>query len=210
MIGTYVNEGLGMLAEGLNPSSIEMAAAKAGFPVGTLAISDELNLTTMRNIRLAAEADLAAAGETLPKQPADTVIDRMIDEFDRCGKLAGKGFYEYPEGGKKYLWPGLKDAFGSDKEIPFQDMIDRFLFIQSIETVRCMDEGVIESVADANIGSIMGIGFPPWTGGVVQFMNGYGLRNFVARAQELAARYGDRFTPPASLIDKAEKEEVYE
>lgn len=209
VIGTYVNEGLGMLAEGLNANSIEVAAQKAGFPISTLAISDELNLQTMQNIRLAAEADLAAQGETLPKSASGDVIDRMISEFDRCGKWASKGFYEYPQGGKKSLWPGLKEAFGGDKEIPLQDMVDRFLFVQSIETIRCFDEGVITSIADANIGSIMGIGFPPWTGGVIQFINGYGLRKFVARAQDLAAKYGDRFVPPASLIEKAEKEETY-
>ena len=214
VIGTYVNEGLGMLAEGLNASSIEMAAAKAGFPVGTLAISDELNLQTMRNIRLATEAALKAEGKELEKGASDSVIDRMIDELDRAGKLAGKGFYDYPQGGKKTLWPGLAEAFGAgSKEIPFDDMQERFLFVQSLETVRCVDEGVIESVADANIGSIMGIGFPPWTGGVLQFMNTYkgeGLRAFVARAQELADKYGERFTPPASLIEKAEKGETYQ
>ena len=210
VIGTYVNEGLGMLDEGLNASSIEMAAAKAGFPIGTLAISDELNLQTMRNISLAAEEDMKAQGLEMPKVPSTDVIVKMIEEYDRLGKLAGKGFYDYPEGGKKTLWPGLKEAFGGDKEIPFEDMKDRFLFIQSLETVRCFEEGVINSAADANIGSIMGIGFPPWTGGVVQFMNGYGLRNFVKRAQELASKYGERFEPPALLIEKAEKDEIFE
>lgn len=211
VIGTYVNEGLGMLAEGLNPASIEMAAATAGFPVGTLAISDELNLQTMRNIRLATEAALKAEGKELEKGASDSVIDRMIDEFERAGKLAGKGFYDYPQGGKKTLWPGLKDAFGAgSKEIAFEDMKERFLFVQSLETVRCMEEGVIEKVADANIGSIMGIGFPPWTGGVVQYINQYGLRDFVARAQDLAAKYGERFNPPALLIEKAEKGEFFE
>ena len=210
VIGTYVNEGLGMLAEGLNAASIEMAAAKAGFPIGTLAISDELNLQTMRNISLAAEEDMKAQGLEMPEVPSTGVIVKMIEEYDRLGKLAGKGFYDYPQGGKKTLWPGLKEAFGGDKEIPFEDMQERFLFIQSLETVRCMEEGVIESVADANIGSIMGIGFPPWTGGVVQFINGYGLRNFVARAQELAGKYGERFEPPALLVEKAEKDEIFE
>ncbi|OUS28828.1 3-hydroxyacyl-CoA dehydrogenase [Gammaproteobacteria bacterium 45_16_T64] len=209
VIGTYVNEGIGMLEEGLHPRSIETAAELAGFPVSTLAISDELNFTTMRNIRLAAEADLATEGQELPESSSTSVLNKMIDDFDRSGKLAGKGFYDYPEKGKKVLWPGLKDAFGGDKEIPFEDMKERFMFVQSLETIRCMDEGVIESIADANIGSIMGIGFPPWTGGVVQYINGYGLRKFVARAQELAAKYGDRFLPPASLVEKAENEETY-
>ena len=86
------------------------------------------------------------------------------------------------------------------------------MFIEAIETVKCMDEGVIETVSDANIGSIMGIGFPAWTGGVVQYMNGYegGLKGFVARANELAETYGERFTPPESLLAKAESGEKYE
>ena len=210
VIGTYVQEGIRMLAEGLSPSSIEMAAARAGFPVGTLAISDELNFNTMRNIRLAAEKDLAAEGKALPVDATAPVLDKMIDVLGRSGKLGGGGFYDYPQGGKKTLWPGLAEHFGKPgASIPFDDMQERFLFVQSLETVRCIEEGVIESMADANIGSIMGIGFPAWTGGVVQYMNGYGLRKFVERAQQLAARYGDRFNPPALLIEKAEKEENF-
>ncbi|CBL46623.1 3-hydroxyacyl-CoA dehydrogenase [gamma proteobacterium HdN1] len=211
VIGTYVNEGLRLLAEGAAASSIEMAAARAGFPIGTLAISDELNFTTMRNIRLQAEKDLAAEGKSLPADdPSKIILDTMIDKLGRTGKLGGAGFYEYPQAGKKHLWSGLKELFNkADASIPFEDMGDRFLFIQSLEAVRCMEEGVIERVADANIGSIMGIGFPPWTGGVIQFINGYGLRKFVARAQELAARYGERFNPPALLVEKAEKGETF-
>jgi len=210
VIGTYVNEGLGMLKEGLAAASIEMAAAKAGFPVGTLAISDELNLQTMRNISLAARADLEAQGQTLPVTPSEEVIVKMLD-LKRAGKAAGAGFYDYPQGGKKTLWPGLKDVFAAgSKQIPFEDMQERFLFVQALETVRCMQEGVIEKVADANIGSIMGIGFPAWTGGVVQYINQYGLRKFVARAEELAKRYGERFNPPALLVEKAEKDEIFE
>ncbi|MDY6922110.1 MAG: 3-hydroxyacyl-CoA dehydrogenase NAD-binding domain-containing protein [Pseudomonadota bacterium] len=211
VIGTYVNEGLGMLVEGLHPASIDMAAAKAGFPIGTLAISDELNLSTMRNIRLATEAALEAEGQSYPRTPADEVIDCMLDQHDRAGKLAGKGFYDYPQGGKKSLWPGLRDAFNAgSQEIPFDDMRERLLFVQSLEAVRCMEEGVIEQVADANIGSIMGIGFPPWTGGVLQFINYYGLREFISRARELAARYGERFNPPALLVEKAERGESFD
>lgn len=138
-------------------------------------------------------------------------MKKMVEELDRPGKVQGKGFYEYPENGKKHLWPGLKDAFGGDKEIPFEDIKERMMFVEAIEAVKCFDEGVMESVADANIGSIFGIGFPAWTGGVIQYINQYegGLRGFVARAQELAKLYGDRFNPPASLVEKAEKGEIY-
>jgi 3-hydroxyacyl-CoA dehydrogenase/enoyl-CoA hydratase/3-hydroxybutyryl-CoA epimerase len=110
------------------------------------------------------------------------------------------------------LWPGLAEHFGPSRPdaIPFEDMKERMLFVEALETVRCLDEGVITSIPDANIGSIMGIGFPPWTGGVVQFISGYagGLTGFVARAKELADRYGDRFTPPPSLITKADSGEL--
>jgi 3-hydroxyacyl-CoA dehydrogenase/enoyl-CoA hydratase/3-hydroxybutyryl-CoA epimerase len=138
----------------------------------------------------------------------------MLDEFQRPGRLEGAGFYEYEDGKRTRLWTGLKDAFpvtGDPSEISLKDLEERMLIIESLETVKCLDEGVIESVADANIGSIMGIGFPGWTGGVLQYINGYegGLPGFVARARELAQRYGERFEPPASLVEKAERGEIY-
>ena len=146
--------------------------------------------------------------------PSEQVIDRMLDEFERPGRLEGAGFYEYEDGKRTRLWPGLRDAFpveGDPSQIDLKDLEERMLVIESLETVKCLDEGVIESVADANIGSIMGIGFPGWTGGVLQYINGYdgGLAGFVARARELAERYGERFEPPASLVEKAERGEIY-
>src|ERR1700676_5794663 len=129
----------------------------------------------------------------------------MLDEFDRPGRLEGKGFYEYAEGKRAGLWTGLKDAFPPTDDpasINLRDLEERMLFIESLESVKCLDEGVIESVADANIGSILGIGFPGWTGGVLQYINGYehpaygdGLAAFLARARELATLYGERFEP---------------
>jgi 3-hydroxyacyl-CoA dehydrogenase/enoyl-CoA hydratase/3-hydroxybutyryl-CoA epimerase len=136
----------------------------------------------------------------------------MLDEYDRGGRLAGAGFYDYEDGKRTGLWPGLKEAFGGQNtEVPFEDLKERMLFAEALESVKCLDEGVIESVADANIGSIFGIGFPGWTGGVLQYINGYegGLPGFVARARELAATYGERFEPPASLVEKAERGETY-
>lgn len=135
------------------------------------------------------------------------VIDRMVGEFDRPSKAAGKGFYEYADGKRVGLWPGLREAFHTSAElsVPFEDLIDRMLFIEAIETQKCFDEGVLDTTADANIGSIFGIGYPAWTGGVAQFITGYegpagvGRAGFVARAEQLAERYGERFTPPASL-----------
>ena len=136
----------------------------------------------------------------------------MIGEFDRKGRSSGAGFYEYVDGKRTRLWPGLREAFGDGNQVPFDDMRERMLFAEALETVKCFDEGVLTSVQDANVGSILGIGFPAWTGGVVQYINQYdgGLQGFVARARELAQRYGDRFQPPASLVEKAEKGEIFE
>ena len=123
-------------------------------------------------------------------------------ELGRPSRLKGAGFYEYVDGKRTGLWPGLRETFKSgSSQPPLQDMIDRMLFAEALETQKCLDEGVLTSTADANIGSIMGIGFPPWTGGSAQYIVGYpgGKAGFVARAKELAAKYGDRFTPPDSL-----------
>ncbi|MGB2711764.1 MAG: 3-hydroxyacyl-CoA dehydrogenase NAD-binding domain-containing protein [Conexibacter sp.] len=212
VIGTFINEGISMLVEGIPAPSIEQASSQAGYPAPVLQLSDELNLKLMRKIRDAAKAALAT-GTGWDGHPSEQVIDRMLDEFDRPGKLEGAGFYAYDDEGKRAgLWPGLKDAFGgTNAEVPFEDLKERMLFAEALETVKCLDEGVIESFADANIGSIMGIGFPAWTGGVLQYVNGYdgGLAGFVARARELAATYGPRFEPPASLVERAERGEPY-
>jgi 3-hydroxyacyl-CoA dehydrogenase / enoyl-CoA hydratase / 3-hydroxybutyryl-CoA epimerase len=142
-----------------------------------------------------------AAGGTYVPHPAEGVVNKMI-ELGRPSKLSGKGFYDYADGKRVGLWPGLRETFHSGtSQQPLQDMIDRMLFAEALETQKCLDEGVLTSTADANIGSIMGIGFPPWTGGTAQYIVGYpgGREGFVARARELAAKYGDRFNPPASL-----------
>jgi 3-hydroxyacyl-CoA dehydrogenase/enoyl-CoA hydratase/3-hydroxybutyryl-CoA epimerase len=134
------------------------------------------------------------------------VIDLLLNEYKRPGKAAGGGFYEYPAGGRKQLWPGLKSRFEkADRQISPKDVRDRLLFVQAIETVRCLEEGVLTSTADANVGSIFGIGFAAWTGGALQFINQYGVKDFVARAQYLAGQYGERFNPPALLLEKAAK-----
>jgi 3-hydroxyacyl-CoA dehydrogenase / enoyl-CoA hydratase / 3-hydroxybutyryl-CoA epimerase len=212
VIGTQINEGLAMLGEGVRPMTIERAATQAGYPVGPLQISDELNMELMVKIRNATKAAVEREGGTYDPHPAEAVIDKMI-EIGRPSKLKGAGFYEYDELGKRLgLWAGLADTFPvSDEQPDIAELKDRMLFIEAIETARCFAEGVIESAAAANIGSIMGIGYPPNTGGAVQFMQGYegGLAGFVARARELAATYGDRFEPPAYLVDLAEKGERF-
>lgn len=212
VIGTFTNEGMALLAEGVPASTIEQASSQAGYPAPVLALMDELTLTLPRKIRDETRQAAEAEGTPLPAHPADQVLDRMIDEYDRKGRSSGAGFYEYSDGKRAGLWPGLAEAFGGDAEIPLQDAIDRMLFAEAIETVKCLDEGVLETTTDANVGSILGIGFPGWTGGVARYMDQYpgGLPGFVARAEELTARYGERFTPPASLRSKAASGGTYE
>ena len=204
VFGTYTNEGLAMLGEGVSAAMIENQARQAGMPVGPLAVSDEVSLSLMAHIRAQTRADLAEEGKSIPEHPAFVVIDAMLECHQRPGKAAGGGFYDYPAGGKKQLWPGLKEAFAESAQQPeAQEVRDRLLFIQAIETVRCLEEDVLTSVADANIGSVFGIGFAAWSGGALQFINQYGVARFVARARELAERHGERFAPPSLLLDKA-------
>ncbi|PAU55192.1 3-hydroxyacyl-CoA dehydrogenase NAD-binding domain-containing protein [Pseudomonas sp. PICF141] len=210
VFGTFTNEGIAMLGEGVSAPMIETEARKAGMPVGPLAISDEVSLSLMSHIREQTAKDLRAEGKPLTEHPAFAVIDLLLKEYKRPGKAAGGGFYDYPAGGRKHLWPELKTRFEkADGQISPQDIRDRLLFVQAIETVRCMEEGVLTSTADANVGSILGIGFAAWTGGALQFINQYGVRDFVARAQYLAEQYGERFAPPALLLEKAAKDALF-
>jgi 3-hydroxyacyl-CoA dehydrogenase/enoyl-CoA hydratase/3-hydroxybutyryl-CoA epimerase len=213
VIGTFINEGLSMLTEGVPAPTIEQASGQAGYPSPVLQLTDELNMELMVRIRNTARDAVIATGQTPESHPAFEVVDRMI-AAGRPGRLRGAGFYEYAEGKRVGLWPGLKEMFPSvadPSSLSLKDLGERMMFIEAIESVKCLDEGVIESVADANIGSIMGIGFPGWSGGVLQFINGYrgGLPGFVARCRELAAAYGERFEPPPSLVARAERGETY-
>jgi 3-hydroxyacyl-CoA dehydrogenase/enoyl-CoA hydratase/3-hydroxybutyryl-CoA epimerase len=214
VFGTFVMEGANLLAEGYNPLSIDQAALQAGMPIGPLAILDEVNLELTRKVRVQTEKDLAAEGKSLPVEAGTAVIEKMLNEFKRPGKKEGQGFYDYPEGGKKTIWPGLYDAFvkpekARPSDVDFTAMQERLLYRQAIESARCYEEGVLRNVPDANIGSIFGIGFAPWTGGVLQYINFIGLPEFVKRANELAVKHGERFTPPKLLVDMAAKGETF-
>ncbi|EPL03660.1 3-hydroxyacyl-CoA dehydrogenase NAD-binding domain-containing protein [Pseudomonas sp. CF161] len=204
VFGTFTNEGIAMLGEGVAAAMIETEARKAGMPIGPLAISDEVSLSLMSHIRQQTTQDLQAEGNPPIEHPAFAVIDLLLNEYKRPGKAAGGGFYDYPAGAPKHLWPELKLRLEkAEGQISAQDVRDRLLFIQAIETVRCLEEGVLHSTADANVGSIFGIGFAAWTGGALQFINQYGLRDFIARSDYLAEQYGQRFAPPALLLEKA-------
>ena len=315
VIGTFVNEGIGMLAEGVSPVSIERATTMAGFPAPVLQLSDELNLELMTKIRNESKAAVEEAGGTWVGNAGEGVIDQMVDRGPpgppqgrgllrvrrrqargpvvaawprssrsttssptiedlkerldvhheprvgqvprrgraahgarrqhrldlrhrlpgpsraarsststavmvaegRVGRLKGAGFYEYVDGKRVGLWSGLAEKFPvSDAQPDIEDLKERLTFIMSLESVKCLDEGVLRTVPDANIGSIFGIGFPANQGGVLQYINGYeaadgtiGVQAFVDRAQVLADAYGERFTPPQSLLEKAKNGEKY-
>ena len=208
VIGTFLNEAVAMLGEGAAPSSIEQAGAQAGYPAPPLQLMDELTLTLPQHIREETRKGVEAAGGVWDAHPSEPIVDRMV-ELGRKGRSSGSGFYSYDESGARTgLWEGLSAEFGAATgDLPFEDMKERMLFAEALETVKCFDEGVLHTIADANIGSILGIGFPAWTGGVAQYVDGYpgGLPGFVERARILAKAYGDRFLPPASLVEKAER-----
>ena len=210
VFSTYPNEGLALLAEGNSPQEIESAGKKAGMPVGPLAVIDEVNIGLVAGIRNQTRKDLAAEGKKLPPGPADPVIDLMTEKLNRLGRANGRGFYEYPDNGKKYLWPELKKHFPPTKNPLSQNkMIERMLFVQVIETIRCYEENVVTSVEDANIGSIFGWGFAPLKGGTLQFVNDYGIQEFEKQAQKLAKKYGERFAPPELLIEMAANNQTF-
>jgi len=210
VFSTYPNEGLALLAEGNSPQEIESAGKKAGMPVGPLAVIDEVNIGLVAGIRNQTRKDLAAEGKKLPPGPADPVIDLMTEKLNRLGRANGRGFYEYPDNGKKYLWPKLKKHFPPTKNPLSQNkMMERMLFVQVIETIRCYEENVVTSVEDANIGSIFGWGFAPLKGGTLQFVNDYGIQEFEKQAQKLAKKYGERFAPPELLIEMAANNQTF-
>ena len=278
VFGTFVNEGMALLGEGVPAALIENAGMQIGMPVGPLAVLDEVSLKLADDVLHQELADLEreqhahehghehhhhhehghahgehghahAQGEhghahhdhahdehhhhehghahshaaqakgghrhvhkvkskRMP-EPAVYVLEKMAHGYRRMGRAYGGGFYEYPEGAPKHLWEGLKTFERGGRPVPLEDAKDRMLYAQSIETIRCLQEGVLESSRDANIGSIFGWGFPAWTGGTIQFVNHVGVRRFAERARELAKKYGERFEPPALLLEHAEQDKPF-
>lgn len=193
VFGTFVMEGAAMLEEGIPAPLVEHAAEAAGMPVGPLAVIDETSLSLSVHVMEQTRADFAAEGRAYVPSAGEALVERMVKDFQRAGRAAGGGFYEYPPGDAKRLWPGLAQFEKPGVEVDFESLKQRFLYRQSIETARCLSEGVLGSVHEANIGSIFGIGFPAWTGGALQFVASEGLDNFLRRADALAARHGERF-----------------
>lgn len=201
--GTYLDEGVRLLAEGVHPVLIDNMGKGVGMPVGPLAVFDEVSMELSRKAQETWKemgvVDKWGDGTVLRQ-----VIDTMVVENGRGGRHHGGGFYEYSEDGGKAIWPPLFDLYyKSDVCLPESDIKDRLLFRQVIEALKCRETGVLRSDEDGNIGSIMGIGAPVWTGGLIQFVETYGYERFVARCRELEASYGERFAPPQIAMDRA-------
>ena len=194
--GTYTSEGAYLLEEGVLPAVIENIAKTKGMPVGPLAVSDEVSLTLGLHVM---ESD-PRLKENAELQRNYNLTKKMVEEFGRGGKKAGAGFYEYPDGGKKFLWPELKTIFKSKMDVMPNDIVaKRLLHRQAIEAYRCLDEGVLRSVVDGDIGSLMGWGFPPYTGGALSYIDYVGMDTFIAECDDFTKKFGDRFTVPDSL-----------
>jgi 3-hydroxyacyl-CoA dehydrogenase/enoyl-CoA hydratase/3-hydroxybutyryl-CoA epimerase len=206
VFATYVMEGIAMLKEGVHPRSIEAAGLQAGMPMPPLALQDEVSLSLGLHVAEQTKKDLAAEGKPYAEHPGMGVV-RQLCEVGRVGKKAGMGFYDWglnhdPSG--RRLWPELTKLYPVAAEQPPQkELIDRLMFAQANEAARCLEEGVLRSVADANVGSIFGWGFAPFHGGALQFIDAMGAPAFVARARELAARFGPRFEPAARIVELA-------
>ncbi|MFM8585170.1 MAG: 3-hydroxyacyl-CoA dehydrogenase NAD-binding domain-containing protein [Gammaproteobacteria bacterium] len=201
VFGTYCYEGQMLLKEGVNPALIENAGRFAGMPVGPLAVMDEVSLELQYHVVQQTRADLA---KDFREPPSWDVLRHFVEDLRRVGRKAGGGFYEYPSQGKKYLWPGLTKEYPTLAKQPSLEVVkQRLLFIQSLETARCLEEGVLTSGVDGDLGSILGWGFPAYTGGAMSFIDMIGVREFVEVCKRLAAEAGPRFEPCELLLEMA-------
>lgn len=204
---SFIDEGMAMLAEGVNPALIENAARQAGMATGPLAVTDEVALDLQLKVALQAEED--GLEDKFRRLHALPVI-RRFNELGRLGRKTGGGFYEFPEGGKKHLWSGLAELYPLAQAQPEVDEVrNRLLYIQALESARCVEEGVIDRASDADLGSILGIGFPSWTGGALSFIDTVGLSAFIDECERLAERHGARFAPSSWLRERALSQQTF-
>jgi 3-hydroxyacyl-CoA dehydrogenase/enoyl-CoA hydratase/3-hydroxybutyryl-CoA epimerase len=207
VFGTYCYEGQAMLAEGIDPALIENVAKAAGMPVGPLAVTDEVSLELQWKVIQQSEADL---GEKFVRPVGYEVLEKFVVDLGRLGRKSGHGFYDYPVDGRKRLWPGIGEIYPRAASQPApQDVRRRLLYIQALETVRCLEEGVLTDAADADLGSILGWGFPAWSGGTLSFIDTVGIDDFVKECTRLAKQYGPRFKPTRRLKTMARRGERF-
>ncbi|MDP2825535.1 MAG: 3-hydroxyacyl-CoA dehydrogenase NAD-binding domain-containing protein [Sulfuritalea sp.] len=212
VFGTYVSEGMALLEEGVPPALIDKAGLIAGMPVGPLALADEVSIELVHKIAQQTRADL---GKAYVERAADRVAAKMVADLGRLGRKSGAGFYDYPEGGQKHLWPGLAQHFpvrvGADgtAALMLEEIVERLILVQSVETARCLEEQVLRAPIDADVGAILGWGYPPFRGGPIGWLNTLGLAQAVATLDRLAEQHGARFAPPQLLRNMAAKGERF-
>jgi 3-hydroxyacyl-CoA dehydrogenase / enoyl-CoA hydratase / 3-hydroxybutyryl-CoA epimerase len=208
----YIGEGMNLLAEGVKPALIENAAKMAGMPVGPLSLQDEVALDLGVKLLKQTRADLGDAYQPSKTEP---ILFKMVEEYERFGRKNSKGFYDYPaeKGQPKRLWPELEqfapDGKFADEQPTAAEIKDRILYAQALEAARCMEEKIVHDPREADVGSILGWGFAPYTGGTLSYIDTIGAKAFVTRAKELEAAYGDQFKVPALLVEMAEKGETF-
>jgi 3-hydroxyacyl-CoA dehydrogenase/enoyl-CoA hydratase/3-hydroxybutyryl-CoA epimerase len=201
VFGTYTGEGALMLEEGVPATVIENVAKRVGMPVGPLAVTDEVALTLALHVM-----DEAPKPFSKDVERVYNVYDNIARKNGRGGKKSGKGFYEYPVGEKKYLWPELKNIFKEKVDVLDSETVGkRLLHIMALESYRCLEEGVLNSTKDGDLGSLLGLGFPPYTGGVFSYIDFVGVKQFVKDCDEFVQKYGERFLVPISLREKSER-----
>ena len=199
---SYVSEGINLITEGVSPALIENAGKMCGMPVGPLAVADEVSIDLIYHITKQSVEDL---GEEAVDRATLELSTKFVEDLKRLGRKTGKGFYDYPAEGKKYLSPELSKLYPvKDKQPSLQEVKDRLLYIQAIETLRCLEENILTSTREADVGSIMGWAFPAWTGGTIGFVELVGLKNFKHRSQELEKKFGKRFSPP-NILNNTDK-----
>lgn len=207
--GTYLDEGVRLLVEGMKPLRIDNLGKAVGMPVGPLTVYDEVSLELSRKASQTWKEMGLSVGDD-DRSITAAVVETMVGDYGRGGRYHGGGFYEYGADGSKEVWSGLAELYGATTSpLSDADAKDRLLFRQVIEALKCLETGVLRTVADGNIGSIMGIGAPAWTGGLLQFVNTYGLQNFIDRCASLSAAYGERFQAPAIVAEKLVKGETF-
>lgn len=201
VVAAYVGEGVRMLTEGVPPAMVETVGRLTGMPTGPLALADEIGLDVAWRV-----AEVALAGVAPADDPVARVISALVPERGRLGRKGGAGFYDYPAGGRKALWPGLAGIAGRPRPaetIRVEGLKQRFLVVQALETVRALGEGVVAEAREADVGSVLGFGFPAFTGGTASYVDGLGSARFAAMCVELADRHGERFRPPVLLAELA-------
>jgi 3-hydroxyacyl-CoA dehydrogenase/enoyl-CoA hydratase/3-hydroxybutyryl-CoA epimerase len=201
VFGTYVTEGIAMITEGIEPALIENAGKMSGMPMPPLGLADEVGVGLMHSVGAATKKDL---GDAYKPNPSTPVLAFLVEEHERVGRKVGKGFYDYAEDGSRSLWTGLREKYPVVGEQPdVQELINRFLYVQALETARCMEQGVLLAPEDADVGAIMGWGFAPFTGGPLSLIDTVGAEAFADQCDRLAERFGDRFEVPQIIRDMA-------